>query len=85
MYPALKESEAALAVESIPAFVERCDLFIVLAPDPWHWPPGRVCYADPITPELAAMLLSLQTHWTGKENLIKGMLSVVFFQRIRSS
>ena len=30
------QTEAASAVQSIPAYVERCDLFIVLAPDPWH-------------------------------------------------
>lgn len=30
------QTEAAEAVQSIPAYVERCDLFIVLAPDPWH-------------------------------------------------
>lgn len=30
------QTEAASAVKSIPAYVERCDLFIVLAPDPWH-------------------------------------------------
>ena len=31
------QTEAASAVQSIPAYVERCDLFIVLAPDPWHF------------------------------------------------
>lgn len=38
-----KESEAASAVESIPAFVERCDLFIVLAPELAHEDTGERC------------------------------------------
>ena len=36
-------SEAALAVQSIPAYVEGCDLFIALVPDLFHSDTGRQC------------------------------------------
>ena len=37
------QTEAASAVQSIPAYVERCDLFIVLAPDLNHADTGERC------------------------------------------
>lgn len=39
----VKQAEAAKAVDSIPAYVERCNLFVILAPELFHRDTGMIC------------------------------------------